>query len=178
MAGTFAKGTKFYINKYTPNAVMYLTSINLSGLSADTLDVSDHESPDEHREFVQGLRDGGELAIEGNYNLTEVGKVVAALEAGGVQDASVHFPTDPVTIVELSAIVTEAAGIDATFDDKLPFSGNLKVTGKPVVGIRGTFSIGAITAPGDPAPTSATTGFSNDAQTTGGYLGGAYSRGI
>ena len=178
MAGTFANGSKWYIDKWTNTAVINLTGINPSGRTADTLDVSDHESPDAYREFIQGMRDGGELSFEGNYDLTEVGKVVAALEAGGVQATAVHFPTDPLTIIELDGIITEASGIDAPFDDKISFAGTMKITGKPILGIKGTFSIGAITAPGDPAPISATTGFSNDLQTTGGYLGSAYNRGI
>ncbi|MCI0687121.1 MAG: hypothetical protein L0Y54_07800, partial [Sporichthyaceae bacterium] len=46
------------------------TSISGPGLSRETLDVTAHDSPDQWREFQGGLRDGGELTVDINYDPT------------------------------------------------------------------------------------------------------------
>lgn len=133
MAGKFGKGTVFSAtvsSVLTP--IASLTAITGLDLSADDVDVTAHDSADDYREFVQGLKDGGTVSIDGNFT-----GVASQLALKGLFDTG-----------ELSAMEIELAGsagtwsftgyvnafsTDAPFDDKLGFSAQIKVTGKPTL---------------------------------------------
>jgi hypothetical protein len=44
-------------------AIAELISIGGPTISADTIEATSHDSPDGYREFLQGLRDAGEITI-------------------------------------------------------------------------------------------------------------------
>ena len=48
--------------------VAEVTAISGPGISRDTIDATHMESPDRFREFVGGLRDGGEVTVTLNLN--------------------------------------------------------------------------------------------------------------
>ena len=130
MAGLSAFGTTLTIATVP---VAELTNISGPGVSADTIDVSSHDSANRYREFVGGLIDGGEVSIEGNLTTAAAGNVVmTALEAGTSQACVITFPGTPAKTWTFSAIVT-AFNTEAPYEDKQSFSGSLKVTGRPVL---------------------------------------------
>jgi|SRR6056297_1747696 len=134
MAGAFAQGTVLTVG----SAVAELTNISGPSISADTIDVTTHDSADGFREYVGGLRDGGEISIEGNLvDATESNILIALLEAGTVtEDATIDLPTSTAMTFTFDCIVT-AYETTAPHDGKLGFSATLKVTGKPVLAATG-----------------------------------------
>ena len=134
MAGAFAQGTVLTVG----SAVAELTNISGPSISADTIDVTTHDSADGFREYVGGLRDGGEISIEGNLvDATESNILISLLEAGTVtEDATIDLPTSTAMTFTFDCIVT-AYETTAPHDGKLGFSATLKVTGKPVLAATG-----------------------------------------
>lgn len=47
--------------------VAELQSIEVPAVQTDTIDMTHHTSPGAYREYLLGLRDGGEVTLEGNY---------------------------------------------------------------------------------------------------------------
>lgn len=129
MAGVFAHGTTLTIG----SAIAELTSIGGIGGSGETLDVTTHDSEDKFREFVGGLRDGGEISIAGYFtSAAEANTLYALLGSGAVTSSAViSFPTTPASTFTFECIVTGYT-VEAPFDGVLRFSGTLKVSGKPV----------------------------------------------
>jgi len=134
MAGAFAQGTVLTVG----SAVAELTNISGPSISADTIDVTTHDSADGFREYVGGLRDGGEISIEGNLvDATESNVLISLLEAGTViEGATIDLPTSTAMTFTFDCIVT-AYETTAPHDGKLGFSATLKVTGKPVLAATG-----------------------------------------
>ncbi len=129
MAGTFAFGTTLTLGTSVTN----LTNISGPSMSADTIDVTDHSSTNRYREFVQGLRDGGEVSVEGNYVYAEAVKVYNAFESNAVQaGVIITFPNG--NTITFDAVVTSFEP-SAPHDDKISYSATLKVTGRPVLAV-------------------------------------------
>lgn len=114
------------------------TSIGGPSMSRDAPDVTHMDSPGGWREFVPGLKDGGEVPVEGNFipkNATQNAETGILAEFS--QDVAGHwritFPDgSPETVWEFDAIMT---GFEPSMpvDDKMTFSATLKVTGEPTL---------------------------------------------
>ncbi len=135
MAGKFAHGTTFSAtisSVLTP--IASLTSITGLDLSADDVDVTAHDSADGYREFVQGLRDGGTVSIEGNFTGVASQEALKDLfDSGEVVAMEIGFP-DAFAEWQFNGYVN-ALSTDAPMDDKVSFSATIKVSGKPVLSI-------------------------------------------
>jgi predicted secreted protein len=109
-----------------------LTSLSEPSRSKDTVDATHMGSPDRYREFIAGLKDGGEVPLEGNRVQGDDGQT--ALEDAFEYDGSVYvvleIPTVPAVRWTLKGILTSREG-ETPLDDKMTFSASLKVTGKP-----------------------------------------------
>jgi len=141
-AANSAFGSKL---KRAGTAIAEISSIDGLKLSAETIDVTTHDSPDGYREFIQSLRDGGEVAIEGNFIPGDTNGQIALLtdfNAGTAQSFQITFPDATGTSWTFTAIVI-GYETGAKFDDKLTFTATLKVTGKPTLGV--TVSAGLTT---------------------------------
>ena len=171
----FAHGAVFFIDMFAPEQIINLTSIDGFDVTSDDLDVSDHDTTDATREFIAGLIDAGEVPIEGNMTPTTALRLATAIGNRQINHCSIVLPSSPQTGFNFTGYC-KGLTMGAPHDDKIPVSGTFKATGVAYHGIVGTFAIGATTAPGDPAPTSATEGFSDVGGTTGGFLGGIYTR--
>ena len=127
MGGISGFGTELKVND---KVIGSLTSIGGIEMSADTIDVSTHDSADGFREYVGGMKDGGEVPIEGNFANKDEGQeeLLTAFESGEVQSCIITFPDESTW--EFDAIVT-AYGHTEPMDDKIGFASSLKVTGKP-----------------------------------------------
>lgn len=126
----FAHGTVLTIG----SAIAGLTSISGPSITADTIDVTTHDSTDGFREYVGGLRDGGEVTVEGQLQTAaDSNTLIGLLESGAVTSgATIAFPTTPAQTFTFDCIVT-AFSTDAPHDGSLTFSATMKVTGKPAL---------------------------------------------
>jgi len=112
-----------------------LTDISGPTLDADELDVTSHSSVDGYREFIQGLKDAGEVTIEGNFipaNATQSATdgLLSDYDSGVVRNFQLVFPDTDTTTWGFSAIIT-AFEPSAPVEEVLTFTATLKVTGKP-----------------------------------------------
>lgn len=109
-----------------------VTSITPPGLSRDTVDATHMQSPEKWREFIAGLKDGGECQIE--FNLVPGGATMEAMVAEFDSDEfttrRVVFPDG--TLWEFDAACTNFEQ-EASLDDKMAGTGTFKITGKPTL---------------------------------------------
>lgn len=135
MAGINGFGTQFLrgdggspAETFTP--VANVTSITPPGLSRETIDVTAHDSPDGWMEFLGGLKDGGEVSIEVNYDPAEHDTLASDLEDDAPRNYQVQFPDQGQTTWQFAAIMTGFEP-EAPYDDKLSATLTFKVSGKP-----------------------------------------------
>lgn len=115
-------------------SIIEVQRISGPSINRGTIETTHHESPDNFREFLPNLPDGGEITIEGNWcpaSATQTTPLVTDFnnqstrnyklvfnDAGDAQFAFVGFPT--------------AVTFDSPFDGKMGITATFKVTGKPV----------------------------------------------
>lgn len=117
-----------------------VTNIGGPGLARDTLEATHHKSPNMWREFIKGLKDGGEVSLDLNFlpfNSTHNASVSTGLLADFSDDTTIStfvltFPDSGATSWTFPGIVTgfEPA---SPFDDKLTASVTIKVSGQPTL---------------------------------------------
>ena len=117
-----------------------LTNISGPTESMAAIDVSSHDSVDAYREFVAGLRDGGEISIEGNLITTDATGQIAMhtdFQAGELKAWIIKAPGWIVSSHEYPQI--DGNGFVTAFepsfpmDDKMSFTATIKVSGKPTL---------------------------------------------
>ena len=113
-------------------AIAHSTNISGPGLSRDTYDVTTHQSPERWREFIGGLKDGGEVSVDVNYDPADHDTLVDDLDDTNARNYELAFPDPDETVWEFKAILT---GVEpsAPHDDKLTASLTFKLTGKPTL---------------------------------------------
>ena len=110
-----------------------VTNITPPAMARDSVDVSHEQSPGAWREFIGGLKDGGEVKIE----LTFVAAGSAATALAAEMDLAVGSETKTRRIVFTDGAYFEFEGFltgwepDAPIDDKMSASATFKVSGKP-----------------------------------------------
>ena len=134
-----AFGTKLQVetNTDTYTDVAQLTDISGPNVSVDEIDISSHDSDDTYREFVAGMRDGGEVSFEGNFlnthdTLEAAGDILDLLHGGNVESWKIVFPDDDDTEWAFDGFVT-AFETTGNFEDKATFTATIKVSGKPTL---------------------------------------------
>ena len=110
-----------------------VTSITPPAMARDTVDATHEESPGAWREFIAGLKDGGEISLE--LNFVAGGSASLALmnefDLDGPQalkNRQILFPDG--SYFAFAAILT-AFEPDAPLDDKMTASATYKISGKP-----------------------------------------------
>jgi predicted secreted protein len=129
-----AKGITLTMNTF---AIAEIDNIGDIGLSAETIDVTNHDSANSVKEFIGGLLDGGDVSVEGNFiagNTTGQVAMWAALKLRTVQAFIMTFPTAITATWTFSAVVTDFK-TKHPIKDKLGFSAKLKISGLPVLAI-------------------------------------------
>ncbi|MFH8805476.1 phage tail tube protein [Streptomyces sp. NPDC017936] len=138
MAGEDAFGTQL---KRESGAGTFQLIANVSDLSGpersrEAIEVTAHDSPNRYREFVKGLKDGGEVTATINYRPSET--THQALDADFEEDdlrnyQLVLLPDDPDEHTwDFTALIT---GISDAFpiDDKMEREVTFKISGKPTL---------------------------------------------
>ncbi|WUI00204.1 phage tail tube protein [Spirillospora sp. NBC_00431] len=113
-------------------AIANSTNIEGPGIERETYDVTAHDSPDAWREFIGGLKDGGEVSIDLNYDPSKHDALVADFEDADPRNYQLVFPDSESTTWSFKAILTEFSP-EAPHDDKLAASATFKVSGKPTL---------------------------------------------
>tara|TARA_R110002126_G_scaffold210134_1_gene356710 strand:- start:663 stop:1091 length:429 start_codon:yes stop_codon:yes gene_type:complete len=116
----------------TMEAVAEVNNISGPGLSRDTVDVTDMDSPEKWREFIGGLKDAGEVSLEVNFvpDSAVVTNWLADINTDTNGYYDITWLTGPTTWA-FSAIMT---GFEAgtPMDDKMSGTITYKLSGKPV----------------------------------------------
>lgn len=110
-------------------AIGSVTNVSGPEIERETYDVTAHDSVDGWREFIGGLKDGGEVSIELNYDPRIHDTLVEDFEDTEPRDYKMVFPGGMGTW-ELKLILTGFSQ-EAPVDDKLSAELTFKVSGKP-----------------------------------------------
>ncbi len=135
MAGLDAFGTQLQRgNGAGPEvftAIANVTDITPPALERETIDVTTHGSPDQWREHIGGLKDGGEVSIDINYDPRVHDTLVADLDDPNPRSYKVVWPG---TLGDWAfKAILKGFEPEAPHDDKLAASCTFKVSGKPVL---------------------------------------------
>lgn len=133
MAKVKSIGTTFKMGPTTPTtAVGSLKSISGLEVSADTIETTSLDSTGGFREFIQGLKDGGDVALEGDLDKATTANqnaIYTAYTTGIVQKCAIEYPDGSKWAFD--GIVT-GLSTSADLEDLVGFSATIKVTGVPV----------------------------------------------
>ena len=118
-----------------------ITDVSGPGLSRDALEATHTASPNRWREFIAGLKDGGEISLSMNHlplNATQnadsgglVGEF-ATTDGDSVSNWRLVFPTSPVVNWTFPAIVT-AFEPSPQVQDIMTASATFKIAGEPTL---------------------------------------------
>jgi hypothetical protein len=101
-----------------------LLDVNTSGETADQVEVTHQTSADEYKEFLSGLKDGGDITL-----VLHIGGTIPAV---GTQDSLViTFPTGAGTFTA-TANLQKVKEISASLGERIIENVGFKITGKPV----------------------------------------------
>lgn len=132
-ATTLTPGTTF-------ETIANVTNIGGPDRSRETIDVTAHDSPGGWMEFIGGLKDGGEISLDINYDPAEA---THDLDDDFDDDAPRNYRVVilPGTIDEhtwtLKGIMTELSD-EFPYDDKMARTMTIKVSGKPLLAATGS----------------------------------------
>ncbi|MGH3933639.1 MAG: phage tail tube protein [Pseudonocardiaceae bacterium] len=115
----------------TFTAIANVSSLGGPEMERETYDVTAHDSPDGWREFVGGLKDGGEVSLEVYYDPDDHDFLIADFGDNNARDYKVVWPQGLGTW-SFKAFMTGFSP-EAPVDDKLAAEVTFKVTGKPVI---------------------------------------------
>jgi len=121
----------------TFTTIAEVTDISGPSLSADTIDVTNHNSAGGYREFIQGLKDAGEVTFTINFIPTESTHNAATgllkdYEDGTLRNFQLVFPDAGNTTWSFAAVVTGFEPAEP-IDDKLAADVTLKISGQPTL---------------------------------------------
>lgn len=114
-------------------AIANITNIEGPGIERETIDVTAHNTVDAYMEFVGGLKDGGEVSVDVNYDPAQHDALIADFDDEDPRNYQLVFPDAAATTWSFAAILTEF-NPEAPYDDKLAASLTFKVSGKPTIG--------------------------------------------
>lgn len=140
MAGRDAFGTLFRRATNLDPGTTFETIANVTNIGGpertrETIDVTSHDSPDQYMEFIGGLKDGGEISLDVNYDPAETTHDLDDdfddTTARNYQIVILPDTEDEHTWA-IRGILTQL-GDEFPYDDKMGRSMTIKVTGKPVL---------------------------------------------
>ena len=135
MAGLDAFGTLFQRgdggSPEVFTTVAHVTDISAPELSRETHDVTAHDSTDKWREFTGGLKDGGEVSLELNYDPRDHDALVVDLDDDEPRHYRIVWPQG-IGQWDFAALMTNFTA-QAPHDDKLSGEATFKVSGPPTL---------------------------------------------
>lgn len=109
--------------------VAEVKNVTPPGISRDLPDATHMQSPDGYREFILGLKDGGEISLELNFTEASVATMMAEFAKSEMSQCRIVLPTGATweATVGLSGFESEDP-----VDDIVTATATFKVSGKPV----------------------------------------------
>ncbi len=105
-------------------------------MKADMKEVSNMASPSTYKEFIAGLREGGDVTFEGNYipkeSTLSQQNVRTDFEAGTLSNWCLSLPAAGTGIWMFTAVPASIVP-SMPLDDRIVVTGMLRITGKPVL---------------------------------------------
>ena len=114
-------------------AVAEINAIGGISLTRDKVDATDLQSPDMYREWIAGLKDGGELSLSMNFVRDAVDEFVVDFDSGVIKEAVITFPDTGATSFTFDGFVT-GLEIGVPLETKVPCETKIKITGPIVLG--------------------------------------------
>lgn len=125
-------GITFKINNESAvlTAIGEITSVTPPGISRDAIDATHSASPDGYREFIGGLKDGGEATAELNFVPGSTGHALLLAQFGAdiPSVCEIEFPDG--STFDFSAWLSNYEP-ETPVEDKMTATVTFKVTGKP-----------------------------------------------
>jgi predicted secreted protein len=112
-------------------AIGKVTGVNGPEIERETYDVTAHDSEDGWREFIGGLKDGGEVSINLNYDPRVHDTLMADFEDTAPRNYQMVFPGG-IGQWDLKLILNGFSQ-EAPVDEKLSAELKFKVSGKPAI---------------------------------------------
>lgn len=141
MAGKDAFGTLLKRGDGVTPTEAFTTVANVSDLSGpersrETIDVTAHDSPNKYREFLAGLKDGGEVTATVNFDPSET--THTALDTDFESGDTINWQIvllDSTPDEHTWAIPGFISGLSDAYpiDDKMEREVTIKVSGKPTL---------------------------------------------
>lgn len=119
-------------------AVAQVIDISGPGMKADTIDITNHSSASGYREFIQGLKDAGEIKMTIQYDpaaathKNSAGGVLYAFEQGSKGNWKLAFPSSPAANWTFPAVVT-GFDLKTPLNDQMTADVTFKIAGKPTL---------------------------------------------
>lgn len=110
-------------------ALAEVLSVTPPAIAVETIEVTHMGSDDGFREYIAGLKDGGEVTVNMNY-VEASATLLQTLVLAGVETWRITFAGASTYV--FSGIPTAFTFDDVVIDDKMAMSLTIKVTGKPV----------------------------------------------
>ncbi len=132
-----ASGISAFGSLFNWNAVdiAEIQTIGGPSQSMSEIEVTHHASTNGFRDFVAGLRDGGEITLEGNFIKTDTTGQVAMhtdFQAGTARTWILKLPGWAASAPQWTGSgYVKAFSVNLPFDGKLGFSATIRLTGKP-----------------------------------------------
>ncbi|WP_017602209.1 phage tail tube protein [Nocardiopsis lucentensis] len=134
MAGFNAFGSQFYRgdggSPETFDLVGEATDISGPEMSRDTIEVTSHDSPDAFREWVGGLKDGGEVTFTVRYDPDLHNPLQDDFDDEQTRNYQIRLPDVPGGIWNFSAFITNM-GLSFPMEDAMGADFTFKISGKP-----------------------------------------------
>jgi len=119
-------------------AVALVGNITGPGMKADTIDVSNHNQPNQYKQFIAGLKEGGDLKFELFFDPTDptqnetAGGLLAIFEARSVTDFRLMLPISPGHYWSFQGVIT---GFDNKYDvnGAMMASCTIKISGQSLL---------------------------------------------
>ena len=135
---TRAQGTtlKFTPRGGSPLVVGKLSSVGAIAPDSSVIDVTTLDSASGYREYMQGFRDAGEVALSGFHQADDAGQAAlrSAFDSGEIGSVEVVFPDG--TVVSFSAFIKSYSLGAAEVDGAVGFSAVLRLSGVVVVNVQ------------------------------------------
>lgn len=116
-------------------AIAEVTDIQGPSFSKEAIEVTNHGSTDGWREYISGLKDGGEITLSLNWlpgavTHDESTGIMSKLYGDDVDNYQLLLPDDDETQINFAAVCTAFEGSEP-IDNKLAADVTLKISGKP-----------------------------------------------
>lgn len=107
------------------------------GIGVDSVEVTDTESPNTHREYIPGLVDAGEISFDMNFlpqdsTQDETNGLISLAQARTTKNFQIVYSDTSNSTWAITGFITSLEPT-APIDDRATMSCTIKITGKPVL---------------------------------------------